>query len=181
MKLKSETTLHFSIDNNMEGLVHLLSHKAFSKFEILSESLKAESLQLFKRMVSNCTKDQINEVEPDTRRNLYCLLAWNRRSGTWTEFAQTAHRLLRRSGIDPFTNDKFQRNALFYACKRLKTKLVSKLLRMAGDDGPKLLNAFDTKHHLGHNCMTAIIASVKHSIVSSVPKRKDEEEEEQQQ
>lgn len=91
----------------MEGLVHLLSHKAFSKFEILSESLKAESLQLFKRMVSNCTTDQIREVESDTKRNLYCLLAWNRREGDWTDFSQTAHRLLRRNGVDPFAYDKY--------------------------------------------------------------------------
>lgn len=50
---------------------------------------------------------------------------------------------------------------------------------MAGDDGPKLLNAFDNKHRLGHNCITAIIESIKHSIVSSVPKKKKEEEEDE--
>ncbi len=84
-----------------------------------------------------------------------------------------AHRLLRHNGVDPFVPDKHERNALFYACKRLNDKLVSKLLRMAGDDGPKLLNAFDKKHELGQNCITAILASVNHSIVSKKPKGKE--------
>ena len=173
-KLKSETTLHFAIDNDMEGLVHLLSHKAFSKFEILAESLKAESYQLFKRMVNNCTATQMAMKEAITERNLYCLLAWNRRSSGWTDFSQTAHRLLRRNKVDPFEPDKHGRTALFYACKRLKRKLVSKLLRLAGDDGPKFMNMFDTKHH--QNCVTAIIQTVKHSVVSRKPRTKEEEE-----
>ncbi len=66
--------------------MHLLSHKAFSKFEILSESLKAESLHLFKRMVNNCTTEQISMQEADTMRNLYCILGWNRASGSWEDF-----------------------------------------------------------------------------------------------
>ena len=97
------------------------------------------------------------------------MLAWNKNSSEWTNFSQQAHRLLRRNGLSPFVADNNNRTALFYACKRLKHKLVSKLLKMAGDEGPKLLNQTEKKNNL--NSITTIIKSIKHSINSKKPNK----------
>ena len=95
------------------------------------------------------------------------MLAWNKHSTDWTNFSQQAHRLLRRNGLSPFESDKKNRTALYYACKRLKHKLVSKLLKMAGDDGPKFLNQKESKN--GLNSITTIIKSIKHSLITKKP------------